>query len=111
MRYFASLTWKVPSIAVAIVTALIGISSQDIFRVNNGFPILFGIILLVSLSRLIVKYRLFEEKSATVMKQLEQEFEKSDKPKVNLLPVQTPETLVYVREWNKRNPQPKNELA
>ena len=46
LRYFASLTWKLPSISLAIVSAAIAISSRLINQpVHNGLVIIAGILL------------------------------------------------------------------
>jgi hypothetical protein len=112
LRYFSSLTWKVPSVAIAIVTTLMAISTQiSKFSLEAGFLVIFGMALLIALILITKKYRLYEDKSAVVMKQLEKDFQNKKELKVYPLPVERAETLIFLRNWQKLNPQPKIELA
>ena len=108
LRYFASLTWKLPSISLAIVSAAIAISSRLINQpVHNGLVIIAGILLVGFMMLITGKYRLFEVKSATVLKMLERDFQNftnKDTRKVWYMPVETAESKKCNEDWEKDHP-------
>lgn len=108
LRYFSSLTWKIPSIAGAVGAAIVATSSEVVTsQLHNGILILFGIALLGGLMIIARRYRLFEIKSTVFMKQLEVDFQNKDNLKVEIMPVEAEESQIKIKKWQKQFPSPR----
>ena len=78
-------------------------SSLNDLYLLNGILVLFAIALLGALILIIGKYRLFEHKSAVVMKLLERDFQNDDL-RIELMPVETAESRISIKNWEEQNP-------
>jgi len=106
LRYFSSLIWKIPSVALAVIAALIAISSNWVHSPrDNGILMLCGMGLLITLIIITKKYRLFEVSRGEFLKELEEDFIKQDIPEVKIMRVETAETLDYLKKRRELRPQ------
>lgn len=93
-RHISSLIWQIPTVAVAITSAIFGISFQFLDGIPRSILLFLGSLFLFTLSIALAKYRLFHDSRTTWLQYLEKEF------KITQMPVTTEETKTYLKNKN-----------
>jgi hypothetical protein len=73
-RHISNLIWQMPSLAIALMAAILGVSYQFLGPFPRALLLAVGSIFLFSLSVAVAKHRLFHESTAVFMRELEDKF-------------------------------------
>lgn len=97
LEHFRDFTWKVPSVAVAIIAGLISVSKLIEVPRESAILMLCGLALLAVLSYVAYKIRLSESSREEFLSELEENFRDNDL-KIKPMPVGTLEIRKYLKE-------------